>query len=365
MNTGIKVIKVTYNSNDFSVNSIIEQDITLFENGKIRDEPIEYRKSVWTAIGDIPEKEARKELRMSVKMYVQIGDSVFQRGCTLVCLERERKIIKIEPEYSEPGTNKYITFLIEKLDFAGDLLAYIKKTESTFCMTEQELIEEAHNIIKGQYSWIHFRNHVEIDGRITDGLAFVGRTKNHNAKIIGFEAKADTDNYQRLYQQINSYLAICDEVYLIVEGKQPPEDLPFYIGIIKVEKGAGKVIRAATSLKHSIDVGECWKALLKGLNTHLNLKRDTNPLHFFNAVENIKRKLIWNQFVIGYHQTWVKEYVALTEAERRIVISYFGVECQSAIFGQESLKEAGVEIKRELIETPAKACQRTLLEVPE
>ena len=380
MITQPKVIKVIYNGSDLSVGSFSEQDITLFENGKIRHDPIEYRRIVWTTIGDTPEKDVKKELCMSIKLYVLVGESVFQRGYTLICRERERKIIKTEPWKptrhvedkhnldeieSESGTNKLVTFLIEKPDFAGDLLAYIKKIESDFCMTEQELIEEAHKIIKGQYSWVHFRKHVEIDGRITDGLAFVGSIKNHNAKIIGFEAKADTDNYQRLYQQINSYLAICDEVYLIIEGKQPPEDLPFYIGIIKVEKGIGKVIRSATSLKHSIDVGECWKTLLKGLNAHLNLKRDTNPLHFFNAVENIKRKLIWNQFVIGYHQTWVKEYVALTDAEKRIVTSYFGVECQSAIFGQETLKEAEIGIKREFIETPSKACQRTLLEVPE
>lgn len=376
-----KVVKVTCDYFDLTVSNFGkdrgEQVITLFENGKIRDEPIECKRLTLSSIGDKPENEAKKEMHISAKVYIHIGKAQFQRECKLICRERERKIIKIEPRKpthhevelnldkieSEDGRDKYVTFLIERRDFAGDLLAYIKKIESDFCLTEQELIKEAHKIIKGQYSWVHFRTHVEIDGRIADGMAFVGSTKNHNAKIIGFEAKADTDNYERLYNQVNAYLAICDEVYLIIEGKQPPEDIPFYIGIIKVEKGLGKIIRSATSLKHSIDVGECWKSLLKGLNSHVKLKRDTNLIQFFNAVENIKRKLIWNQFVIGWHQTWVEEYVPLTDSERRLVVSYFGVDCQSAIFGQETLKEAEAGIKEELTEAPVKACQKTLLEV--
>jgi hypothetical protein len=364
MSSKPKVIKITCEDGHLG-----DQIITLFENGKIRAEPIECRKLTWADMGNTPEKEARQEIVLSDQVHVQIGNSVFQRECKLACRERERKIVKIEPrkftnheielslDKIEGKRDKYVTFLIEKQDFAGDLLTYKKKIESKFNLTEHELIQEAHKIIKGQYSWVHFRNHVEIDGRITDGLAFVGSTKDHNGKIMGFEAKADTDNYERLYRQLDSYLTICDEVYLIVESKEPPTDLPFYVGIIKVKDGIGETVRAATSLKHSIDVGECWKTLLKGMNAHLNLKRNTDTISFFNAVENIKRKLIWNQFVIGYHQTWVQEYVPLTDAERRLVKSYFGVECQSAIFGQETLKEA--EPKKEVVEI-AKAGQKTL-----
>ena len=190
-------------------------------------------------------------------------------------------------------------------------------------MSEEELLIEAHNLLKQEYSWIHFQNQIEIDGRIADGLAFVGSEKKYNAKIIGFEAKTNRDNYSRLFDQISAYQSICDEVYLVVEDRSPPKDLPVYVGIIHVIDGKSEILRKATSLKHSIDPGECWKTLLKNICIHAGLKRNTPLTSFFDTVENIKRKLIWNQFVIGFHQTYVKAYVPLTDDEKRLLQLFF------------------------------------------
>ncbi len=33
--------------------------------------------------------------------------------------------------------------------------------------------------------------------------------------------------------------------------------------------------------------------------------------------------MIWNQFVIGWHQTYVKEYVPLTDDEKKLIRLFF------------------------------------------
>ena len=126
--------------------------------------------------------------------------------------------------------------------------------------------------------------------------------------------------------QVNAYLSIADEVYLVVESKQPPPDLPFYVGIIKVQDGIVKVVRRAQSLKHSIDINECWSTLINATRVHIGLKREHKLRDFFNAIETVKRKLIWNQFVIGFHQTYVEKYVSLTEKEKKVIKAFFDGE---------------------------------------
>ena len=186
----------------------------------------------------------------------------------------------------------------------------------------------SHDLLKGEYSWVHFKRQVEIDGCIVDGLAFVNHCNNYNSntKIIGFEAKTNHDNYKRLYNQINSYLSICDEVYLVIEDKEIPKDLPFYVGVIQVRDSISNITRRAASLKHSADVGDCWKTLLKNLCVNIGLKRETPLIRFFNTIENIKRKMIWNQFVVGWHQTYVEEYVSLTDDEKKLIKLFFDTE---------------------------------------
>ena len=201
--------------------------------------------------------------------------------------------------------------------------------------TEKELIESVFSYFKNKkvfgdilvYDNVFCTTQVEIGGCIADGLMFIediDRT-HYYSRIIGLEAKTNKDNYYRLYNQVNAYLAICDEVYLVVEDKVIPSDLPFYVGVIQVNEET-QIMRYATSLKHSINASEMWATLLKGFNLHCKIPKKSDTLDFFNMVENIKRKLIWNQFVVGFHQTYVKDYISLTEEEKRIVKVYFNVK---------------------------------------
>lgn len=201
---------------------------------------------------------------------------------------------------------------------------------------EAKLINGAYKAIKKLYKYdihdgkVHFRTQVEIAGCIIDGLMFLEGYRYHS-NIIGFEAKTNKDNYKRLYNQINSYLAICDDVYLVIQDKEPPTDLPFFVGVIKVSGDNNtEIVKRATSLKHSISADECWSTLLKAFNSHVGVVAPTNrsTLDFFDCCENIKRKLIWNQFVVGFHQTYVEDYIPLTAEEKRVVRAFFGESYQ-------------------------------------
>lgn len=213
-------------------------------------------------------------------------------------------------------------------------------------LREEDLINAAFNLIQNEFVWseekeaVHTRQQVEIDGCIADGLVFINAPPT-SSKIIGLEAKTNGDNFSRLYRQVSAYLSICDEVYLVVEGKKPPIHLPFYVGIIRVGGfKKAEVVKYATSLKHTINAGECWSTLLKAFLHHTGVdapirKNDNatgsgakSALDFFDAVETIKRKLIWNQFVVGFHQTYVKDYIPMSGEEKWIVRAFFGKSWQ-------------------------------------
>lgn len=203
--------------------------------------------------------------------------------------------------------------------------------------TEKELIEATFTYFKTKrvfsdvlaHERVFCATQIEIGGCIADGLIFIDEPP-RNSRIIGLEAKTNQDKYKRLYNQVNSYLAICDEVYLVVEDKAVPQKLPFYVGVIRIAPEVD-IVQPAVSLKHTINADELWLTLRKAFNAHCKVDAHKNTLDFFNAVENIKRKLIWNQFVKGFHHTYVKEYIALTEDEKRIVQAYFGVSYQKEL----------------------------------
>ncbi len=296
----------------------------IFFDGSISDICIEERRLYYPP--DSPDEVANQQHIYLCEFIIEFGGKEYIRSdIKLHCNSDIRKILKIEKDKDERYGGGHVSFVIEPHEWKAELINHIKQQEEAFYLSEHELLNASSDLLNGEYSWVYFKRHVEIDGRIVDGLAFVNHCNNYNSstKIIGFEIKTNHDNYLRLYDQINSYLSICDEVYLVIEDKKIPKDLPFYVGVIRVQDSISEITRRATSLKHSVDVGDCWKTLLKNLCVNIGLKRDTPLIEFFNTMENIKRKLIWNQFVVGFHTTYVKEYVALTDDEKRLLRIFF------------------------------------------
>jgi len=201
-----------------------------------------------------------------------------------------------------------------------DLQKIIDKYEKkNFILTESQILIVINDMIKDNYNTSYFRTQVEIAGSIVDGLAFIEVNNYTPSKIIAFEVKGDKDNYKRLIGQIESYIHLVDEVYLIIQNKEIPKDLPFFIGVIRCNEEV-KILRKSIDVRHSIDHYELWETMIKNTNRKIGIPLKSDLKHFFTTIENLERKLIWNQFVVGFHQSYVKKYLPLTEDEKNILI---------------------------------------------
>lgn len=211
---------------------------------------------------------------------------------------------------------------------------YEEQDEDFFTLTERDLVESAYTLIQKDWNWSKLMTHVEIGERIVDGLMLLHSEDrfahgHEHYKIVGIEAKTDKDNYSRLYGQIDDYLSMVDEVWLIVDSKKIPDDLPFYVGVISHrEDKNGKILREPQILKHDTSISRLWEMMIKVFNKECGVpKKDARKSReFFKAVENLKRKLIWNQLVEGYHQGYVDSYVAITDMEKALLRIYHGKE---------------------------------------
>ena len=310
-----------------------ENELVLFDNGVFLEKQLIINASLF---GD--EKQSDTKI-LSLELTLDFGGRKYKRDGEIECsvesidVVEERKMTPVcvpsKEDFNLDVLEKHngmkrINIYIAPVEFKKKLLELIHRMEKEFYLNEDDLLDMVRTFLKEKYTHVHFQHQTEIDGCIADGLAFVGG--DYKAKIIGFEVKTDRDVFNRLYNQLDSYLTICDEVYLVVQSKKLPKDLPFYVGVFAVEDGALVRKREATSLKHSIDVNDCWKTLLKNLSTHAGIKRDSHLIGFFETFESIKRKLVWNQFVVGFHQSYVAEYVPLSDDEKRLLKCFFASE---------------------------------------
>lgn len=296
----------------------------LYENGKFTNALISYRR------GHHPryplETMLSDTFMLKIVLTIDYRGRQIERSVYLDIGPRSRPRKLIKDEQDPQGSYKTATFSVEPPEYQMPMLAEIMKLESEFSLTEEELLEDANRLIKGEYERVDFLTQKEIAGNIVDGLAFVDETgagKDYmypRMKIIAFEAKTDKDTFKRLHDQVDGYIRIADEVYLVLDNKSPPPDLPPYVGVIK----NGEITRKAQSLKHEADIEEIWKSFLD--HTARQCIRGCGRkdiLKFFRAVESLKRKLLWNQFLDGFSgRAPTKKYVGLTPLEKKMVREY-------------------------------------------
>lgn len=71
-------------------------------------------------------------------------------------------------------------------------------------------------------------------------------------EIIGIEIKSDKDTYKRLRTQLPGYYSLCDRVYLAISNeKELPENLPWFVGVLRVSKDKVQVPIPAPPLSKS------------------------------------------------------------------------------------------------------------------
>jgi len=114
------------------------------------------------------------------------------------------------------------------------------------------------------------------------------------SELIGIEIKSDKDRMKRLNEQLISYINIFDKVYIAIENKCVPENLPSIVGIIrfndtiKIEKEAGTL-----SLPARTFITEA--AIQRTIKLSGGIKRRSNELILYiEQIERVKRKLIYN-----------------------------------------------------------------------
>lgn len=332
-----KVIKVRCKVND-GATSCFEgemREITLFEDGEFIDDHITVRKAIVNGeYKDYEERTVKTNIHLRwFDFLVHTAKGVCKRegdyGETLENKHRPYKDI----EEVRSGVN-IVTIDVPLEEYKDIILEMIEDYENKpdYIFSERDLVEGAYNMMRNDFTWSKLLREVQIGDRRADGVMLLNYEENYGPdyKIIGIEAKADTDDYSRLYDQYDEYLNLCDEVYLVIEGKEPPEDLPFYVGVITFEDGMGiergKMIRQAQSLKHETSAGKLWDMMIKVFNRECGayVTKIGKTRRLFTMVHNLKRKLIWNQLVEGYHQGYVDSYVDLTEDEKELIRAVHG-----------------------------------------
>jgi len=143
--------------------------------------------------------------------------------------------------------------------------------------------------------------------------------------IIGFEIKSDRDNYSRLKQQIDYYLAYCDSVYIVVHKKTDiPEWLPDTVGVLRVNKN-GEILQESWAITNRWyeKVGGIteWSILMSahGLGSKTKTLQD-----IFDFTPKIWKKCLFNRFFgkINYTNREFEKLFPFTKEETEFIIGH-------------------------------------------
>jgi hypothetical protein len=335
-----KVIKVVLHSRTF----ILERtDFIVYDNFEMLNVPILYSTYSWFTseiknllaegkdltneqVIEFINKYYEDGIEIDVSITVKLGEKTFERKDIIKLGKKKREIVDVDIQKEKEHFNYKIK--LNPDEYRWYVAELIMKIEKDFYLSEKELLGFAKDCLFNGMEIKQFSTQVEISGCIADGLAFVVNEstdfKLDNMKIIAFEVKTNADNYNRLLRQIEAYMHLADEVYLVIQDKEIPADLPFFVGVIQILNGEMKIFRYATTLIHSMDQSNFWRTIIRLTNKHIGLEKGQSINIFFGVVESIKRKMIWNQFVVGFHSNYVKEYLEFTEEEKSLIKAYFG-----------------------------------------
>jgi len=141
--------------------------------------------------------------------------------------------------------------------------------------------------------------------------------------MIGFEVKGDTDNFSRLKSQLHFYDIACDNVYLVVHKKNPPEWLPQHMGVLRVFENGDAVIENHPYQVGFLDVSTNfeWDALFKSNALGTTSKRTKIML---GILVDIRRNILFNRFFgkKGYTDNKFEKFYPFTDEQREILIGF-------------------------------------------
>jgi len=119
-------------------------------------------------------------------------------------------------------------------------------------------------------------------------------SNNKVEELIGIEIKSDNDNLRRLYEQLPNYLYVFDKVYIALGNRKIIEDIPYPIGLIRVN---GEIIveREAYTINFMPSRFITKSAIRETIEKSKGIKsRADELLVYLDGIEQVKRKLIYN-----------------------------------------------------------------------
>ena len=149
--------------------------------------------------------------------------------------------------------------------------------------------------------------------------------KEKNLEMIGIEIKGDTDNFNRLKDQLQAYSFVFEEIYLVLHKKVKPEWLPEYVGVIIISED-GTLYTISHCFKRDLyEIGSDyeWDSLLKcnGLG-----KISTKCKGTLKILESIRRNVLFNRFFGSLspkiNSFGFEKFYPLTDDQKKVIIGF-------------------------------------------
>lgn len=157
----------------------------------------------------------------------------------------------------------------------------------------------------------------------------------HEFQMDGYEIKSDLDTYERLHDQLDSYLFLFDNTYLVLHKKEPPEWLPRECGVVRISTDGTGIIETYSRSRGywEITTGYDWEQLLARNDiggSQAKLKEITE------ISESIRRNLLFNRFFASNRDGEAEDqFYPMTRAQKDFILGF-------------SLKENMASIKRDV-----------------
>lgn len=151
---------------------------------------------------------------------------------------------------------------------------------------ESKFLKPLENYFKSSSDCI-FKTQVKVRSSIIDFLVFVQNNKNEISEVIGIEIKSDKDSFRRLTKQLSDYYGICNRVYIAVEDKEVPKDMPSFVGVFRLNNNKIEEERYAEIIKEPLESFKLNKTTVSNLTEEFS-----NLLVTIEKINNIQKKLV-------------------------------------------------------------------------
>lgn len=153
-----------------------------------------------------------------------------------------------------------------------------------------------------------------------------------NLKLIGIEIKTDKDTFNRLSTQLPNYVKVFDEVYIAVQSKEIPKQIPQFIGVVRINEKKEIVIERKSQISATKFDDYCNRFIFNRGLAELDFKiKDTDAGRLqtlLNSIYEIRRKFMANTFFGSrvYNSSDAKAMkftIPLTPREKEMLKSIF------------------------------------------